>query len=254
MKIVEYKDALKNAITPFMINIEGVDGTGKQTVAGELSSMLTRYGIDNTVISFPVYESKTGALIKDILHNWYNNIKTKDIDIDTMCMMMAIDKRLFYQDNKELFEKTNSVIICDRSYMSNFFYQGVDVPHTMLNEFMQFLKRIEIDNTPIEGICETGAVSTYYLYHNSISTNQKFMRERKALDQNESDLKQLSKINTFANMYETYIDRLNPDEVDISSYVPFKYGAISCSSGGVIASPYTIASEILYKETHKYSL
>ena len=110
-----------------IISIDGLDCSGKNTVANalqmKLSSIFKRANINVNVIkiSFPDYEVSTGFAIKNILNGNTN------IPKDKIPNLFILNRLECFIENKIpmiLASNKNNIIIFDRSYYSNILYQA----------------------------------------------------------------------------------------------------------------------------------
>ena len=100
-----------------IIDIEGLDGCGKETQSNILSERLTALGIKNKVVHFPNYSSATGQYITAYLKGRYT------VPEGAIFPLYSLDRYFSYiQDWKNLYDD-GYVIICDRYIFSNLIYQ-----------------------------------------------------------------------------------------------------------------------------------
>jgi len=110
-----------------IVNIEGIDGVGKETVALKLREALYPNAYYST---FPNYSTESGKTVRDMLNGVYGD-PTK-IDPKLMGMPLTIDRRIEYNAMADYFDNLcphpeNIYYICNRSWLSNLFYQGTKV-------------------------------------------------------------------------------------------------------------------------------
>lgn len=110
----------------FIINIEGLDVSGKETLSNSLKERLADnmpadMKVEIIRHSFPTYESRIGAVIADILANVpIENRNQRELD-----MMFAYDRLDVMSEFRRKFEKNQDtfyILILDRYYMSNLIY------------------------------------------------------------------------------------------------------------------------------------
>ncbi len=110
----------------FIINIEGLDVSGKETLSNSLEKMImNNMPADKKVKiirhSFPTYDTRVGARIYDILANVpIENRNQKELD-----MMFAYDRLAIMSNFEKTFisnPDTFYILILDRYYMSNLIY------------------------------------------------------------------------------------------------------------------------------------
>lgn len=114
-------------IRPIIIDIEGTDGSGKQTQSILLKHNLEKAGLRVALFSFPNYESQSSALVK-----MYLNGKLGDINSLTpyqSSVFFAVDRELTYiSDIKPIIDSGEvDVIIFDRYVGSNLIHQGAKI-------------------------------------------------------------------------------------------------------------------------------
>lgn len=131
---------------PLIITIDGLDASGKETLAHSLVFKLREMGIRSRWISFPYYESKTGKLIKNVLSN------------ETFLKTVPAERRpyliseLFVANRKEFFDNTNidfkydqCVYIFDRYSASNILYQGLGMTDGELNQLIKYNNTLDYE-------------------------------------------------------------------------------------------------------------
>lgn len=226
-----------------LINIEGIDGTGKNTVSEELLKLYqNKYKVVKT--SFPDYVSFTGQLIKNMQQGYvFGDIK--HIDPKIVSYPYLIDRMAYFIQKPQIFD--NDIIISDRSYMSNFFYQCCKYVNkasdlltydstfiSVFDKISAFLNSMqEIETTPF--IEKNFIILNFYLYHPDINTNMELIEKRgREKDLNE-DLTYLQKIQDFA-MTIANIDDLTDDKIVhhfftwlFEQYKYYEYTTVPCS-------------------------
>lgn len=99
-----------------IIAFEGLDKAGKHTQMTMLYDFLVERGINVEKISFPVYDTPTGKLIRSYLEGNY------PIDNHTFELLMAADKYAQQKYIYDLSEKNVDVLLLDRYILSQYVY------------------------------------------------------------------------------------------------------------------------------------
>lgn len=137
-----------------LIVIDGLDGTGKQTQSEILYNALTQEGLDVKKISFPVYESPSGQIIKDYLKGNISVSSGYDCLYDEnirLSMLYANDRMLnmFKKDanGKTLVDYYNEgyIIICDRYTQSNYLYMTKDMDDLQFESYIHLMEWLEYE-------------------------------------------------------------------------------------------------------------
>lgn len=99
-----------------LIAIEGIDGSGKQTVCKQLADDLTQKGIRNKIFSYPRYDQPTGKLIRSYLNDPSSNLSFQE-----KAYLYINDRKV---DQEEIYNLTcqGFYVICDR-------YSGSSIAH-----------------------------------------------------------------------------------------------------------------------------
>ena len=139
---------------PYIISINGLDGSGKETTSKALIEAIEKdpqVKMDLEYVSFPDYTSKTGERIKKVLSGDYSLIKYGDNPF-TRPYEVA---RLFADNRKEYFKnhplKDNTIYVFDRYVESNILYQGLGKSGDELFWFNEALRDMDEGN-PIPNI------------------------------------------------------------------------------------------------------
>lgn len=136
----------------YLIVIDGLDGTGKQTQAEMIYEFLQINNIKSKLISFPVYDSPTGNIVKNYLRGhmdlstikWYPgnqfDIKLREgllYSYDRMINMYKKDS-----NGKSIVDYYDEgyVIICDRYIQSNILYMTLDLDEW---DYIYYISQIE---------------------------------------------------------------------------------------------------------------
>ena len=105
-----------------IINIEGIDAVGKETVSKALEKTLHMKGFRVKRVEFPNYEGNFGKAIKDVLMGECG--EAPKLSHELISPLYTLDRLSYFMKNiKDLFDNYDYVI-CDRSFYSNFMYQA----------------------------------------------------------------------------------------------------------------------------------
>lgn len=128
-----------------VINIEGADGVGKSTIAkrivdklntantrlidklpDEIKEKVLEKGIEDVAVyqHYPDYNTPMGQIIKQYLNGTLNNTDPTEMNYITASLLYVLDRRLRTESPDY---KTAHYIINDRSFLSNFLYQGAKI-------------------------------------------------------------------------------------------------------------------------------
>lgn len=105
-----------------IINIEGIDAVGKETVSKALEKTLNNTGYRVMRVSFPIYDGNFGKSIKDVLMGKCGN--APELDHDLISVLYTLDRIAYFRDRLEYLKDNYDYLICDRSFYSNFMYQA----------------------------------------------------------------------------------------------------------------------------------
>lgn len=249
---------------PYLINIEGADGTGKHTVSMALKKIFEDKGYKVHVTSFPVYGTASGDLISAFLQgSIIGDSKTSEPVLSSL--MYTIDRMIYFTKNAtEILD--SDIIISDRSYLSNFFYQASKLmpkPDTAspdnasysmkpdeypaiqeLINYANLFIPLEFGTYPMNCISKSNIYSVY-LYHPDFTMNTYLMRKRVATDPTHiTDLNEnsdyLMGVNAFAlRMYSmaNHPSYDNQFSKFLAMFPEYYYSLIPCSSSATNLSP-----------------
>lgn len=190
------KTDLGKCAHPFIINIEGNDGTGKRSVACKLQEVLSQLNLHASVIDFPQYESLTGNLVQKFLTG---DLCGDPVSTDPYLgsMPYTLDRISYLHQNFDLFSDYQ-VLIFNRSYMSNFFYQfskyfnsgrWKTTKMSDLAEWLRIQYRLEIEQTPLNMIeVPERRVFNIYIKADSLQDNHDKLLKRYENDASKLDL------------------------------------------------------------------
>lgn len=124
-----------------IIEIEGTDGSGKQTQSKKLFDRLTSLGYDVKLVSFPNYESEGCGAVKMYLRGEFGD-DANLIDAYQSSSFFMVDRlTTMLKLQKEL--TSNSILICDRYVESNLIHQASKLDAEEQNKFATWLTATE---------------------------------------------------------------------------------------------------------------
>lgn len=147
----------------FIISVDGLDVSGKETFCKNLKMTLISeladknlLNVNVSMVSFPRYETKIGSDIKKILNM---NLKDRESLSDHLEELFKTDRITFFNDYFEnVYDDSKmNIIICDRYSFSNYIYSHLkimnefDIPTRSLfeeNEFRKLSKELEVVPVP----------------------------------------------------------------------------------------------------------
>lgn len=119
--------------------IDGLDGSGKGTITRMLRDYLTKNGVENNLISFPMYDHESSALVKMYLSGALGEdpAKTNGYAASTL---FAADRYVSYKTSwHTLYEKENAYLIADRYTTANAVHQLTKLPKDQWEDFLLWL-------------------------------------------------------------------------------------------------------------------
>lgn len=121
------------------IVIDGLDGSGKGSVTRMLRAYLTENGTPNDLISFPMYENEGSAPVKMYLSGKLG-MKPEDNGAYAASALFAVDRYTSYKAFwKELYDKSDSVLISDRYTTANAVHQLTKLDKSEWDPFLDWL-------------------------------------------------------------------------------------------------------------------
>ncbi len=222
-----------------IINIEGIDGTGKNTISKRLAEIFTKQGEKVLITDFPNYDLPSGRVIKRFLAGELlgDPIKTDPV---TASMLYAVDRRHNFDLLRNEIEES-SVILSDRSYLSNFFFQAskyalneenkitkesIKANEDRLFAFIELMRALEVYTTYLNYHKEDTV--NLLLYHPDIRTNYELMKGREnSKDMYENDFSYLKNVSEFSLEFSQTCDVER-----MLDYPEYNYELIPCSGYG----------------------
>ena len=196
-----------------LIVFEGADGSGKTTQAKLLFKHLKKQKIPTEYISFPIYESTWGKLVRRYLDGEFGDVG--DVSPYLACVFYAGD-RLAVSKKISRWLSAGKVVVCDRYTGSNIAHQAAKIkdPHSTKvargkqnerEKFVQWLEKFEYEINKIPREDKVILLSV------PVGFSQKLMRSKKK-DIHERNKKYLSDV---VRVYEELeIKRSNWEKIE----------------------------------------
>jgi len=185
-----------------LIEIEGIDASGKATQSHLLAERLRREGKKVQIFSFPDYNSIQGKQIRNLLQS---NIQTDPVVIQSLMTIDRYDKQPYIKEAI----RNGCIVICDRYIASGYAYGGCEgVPWEWLYRIQKELIKPDItiilDIDPNESMKRKQAVD---YYERNINFLMQIRQEYKAyLESPYNDAKYFASIsanNTIQHIHES---------------------------------------------------
>lgn len=126
-----------------LIVIEGLDGSGKSTQTPLIAEELRRQGREVRIVSFPVYESDSSALVRMYLGGEFGN-KPGDVNAYAASSFYAVDRFASYaKDWKEFYERPDSIVLATRYTSSNEIHQLAKLERDEWDDFINWAEDFE---------------------------------------------------------------------------------------------------------------
>ena len=127
----------------FLLAVEGVDGTGKQTQVTALRASFESIGHSVTTYSFPDYENSfVGPTLKSMLGGSFGN--ATEIHPSLSATLFAVERA---EKAKRIQNElaSGALVICDRYVHSNVAHQACRLPPEQRSAFQAWVERLEFD-------------------------------------------------------------------------------------------------------------
>lgn len=176
-----------------LITIEGLDGSGKATQSTMLVSYLENKMIRAKKITFPCYESETGAIIKQYLSNKFNF----DENIYAISSLYALDRYFSYNRSWKANFERGEVIVSDRYVESNLIHQASKLNEIERDGFEHYLvdyeyKKLALPKPDLVIYLDVMPRLSRHLLLN------RYENDKKELDKHESDLEYLDNCRAYS--------------------------------------------------------
>lgn len=187
-----------------LIVIEGCDCSGKETQSNLLVKKLNLMGINSIVLSFPMYDTPTGRIIKEAFlgkdngSSWFKEGSVR-VDPKIACLYYAADRKYNFDIINNYLEKGYYVVL-DRYVSSNMAHQGAKIedPEERFNLF-KWIDRLEYWLLELPKPDITFFLNVPYKY------SKELMKNRNSLDDNEkNELYQINSIKTYLELASLY--------------------------------------------------
>jgi dTMP kinase len=123
-----------------LIVIEGLDGAGKNTVAGALSAALEARGASVARLAFPRYDDDVHAeLARDALFGRAGDLGDS---VHGMALLFALDRRAAAA---QLRSDAHDVLLVDRYIASNAAYGAARLHQDAAGEFVEWVRTTEVE-------------------------------------------------------------------------------------------------------------
>lgn len=127
-----------------LIVIEGLDGSGKGTQAGELVKNLAARGELVRKISFPNYDSDSSALVKMYLSGQFGR-EPGDVNAYAASTFFAVDRYASFKQDWGEFYAQGGILVADRYTTSNAVHQCSKLEKGQWDDFLDWLFRFEYE-------------------------------------------------------------------------------------------------------------
>jgi dTMP kinase len=130
------------AVVGRLVAIEGVDGSGKRTLADALATVLTARGATVARMAFPRYGSDIHAeLVREALHGRLGELAES---VHGMAVLFALDRRAATAQLRAL-RDAHDVLLLDRYVASNAAYGAARLHQDADGPFVEWVHQLEID-------------------------------------------------------------------------------------------------------------
>lgn len=126
---------------PTLIAIDGLDGSGKGTQSKLLYEALLARGIPARLISFPVYDSPSSALVKLYLSGSLGEADA--VNCYAASSFYAMDRYATYAADWKKDYENGTVIVADRYTTANAIHQLTKLPESEREGFLAWLSEFE---------------------------------------------------------------------------------------------------------------
>ena len=216
----------------FLIAVDGVDASGKQTQTELLVKRLEAEGKKVRLVSFPAYDKPSSSLVKMYLGGEFGN-RPEDVSAYAASSFFAADRFATYKTDWGKDYNEGTIIIADRYVSSNMIHQAGKISDiTKKDKFLAWLDDFEY------GIYTLPRPDKTIFLDMPVNWGIKLMAERanKITGQSKKDI------------HESDVDYLN-DSYKNAIYVAEKFGweRVVCASDSGVRSVEDIHEEIYSK-------
>ena len=131
-----------------LIVIEGLDGSGKSTQTPLIAEELRRQGREVRIVSFPVYESDSSALVRMYLGGEFGN-KPGDVNAYAASSFYAVDRFASFKKDWGEYYNGGGIIVSGRYTTSNAVHQCSKLPESEWESFLSWLYDFEYNKLGI---------------------------------------------------------------------------------------------------------
>ena len=164
-----------------IIEIEGLDGSGKETQSKLLTNALREMGLKVRRITFPDYEHKWSVFTKMYLDGEFGG-SVGDVNAYTAASFYALDRFASFRKCWGEDYRAGSVIVADRYVGSNLIHQTAKLPYEEWDEFYRWQQDFEFDKL---GLPRPGLVLFLDM---SPEASRRLMEKRYAGDEGKKDI------------------------------------------------------------------
>lgn len=126
----------------FLIAVEGVDASGKQTHSQLLYDHLIASGKAVRRLDFPVYDSDSSAGVRMYLNGELGE-HAEDVSAYAASTLFAADRFLSYKKDWHTDYESGKIILCDRYVGSNMIHQACKLSGEEREKFLNWLDNFE---------------------------------------------------------------------------------------------------------------
>lgn len=186
---------------PRIIAIEGLDGTGKESVAREVMTLANAHGIETKMVSFPRYGTSTGDMCDAYQRGKFGNPAETD---PFLSAGLYTHDRLEWFKTNEFYQNLHGsqMLILDRSYYSNFIHQAMKC--TSMRSLAQWMDQNFTTECEEAMCCWRGSFFETYYLELSEKDRLEQIESRDNLDEFETNNDYQSKCHRFIHFTRTH--------------------------------------------------
>ncbi len=214
----------------YLIAIDGLDGSGKETQANLLANAIKKCGKNVRLLSFPVYESESSSLVRLYLNGKLGS-SPGDTNAFAASVFFACDRYIsFVNDWKKDRIDPKTVLIANRYTTANAVHQLSKLPKREWDSFLEWLFDFEYNKLGIP------APDKVFYLKCSPTVSMELIRKRSASDHRALDIHEKD---------EDYLIRCY--EAAVYSANQLNWDVISCDDENGMREREAIHAEILKK-------